>query len=100
MGGVGAKPTAWAEAEAAFLLLAHNPAPNKAAVAIKKKKGFRATGMTESPDLYSPELLPYQHPSSASVRWNHPSKHPGIMNRSHSQGVDGFGSGSVWWRGA
>jgi hypothetical protein len=49
MGGVGAKPTVWAEAEATFSPLAHNPAPNKSAVPINKTKGFRASRMTESP---------------------------------------------------
>jgi hypothetical protein len=56
MGGVGARLTTWPEAEADVSLLAHNPAPNKSAVATNKTTGFRASRMAESPECNSSDL--------------------------------------------
>jgi hypothetical protein len=70
MGGVGARPTAWPEAAAAFSPLADNPVSNKSAVAIIQTKAFRARCIAEPPDSNSLELPDWQRHPSASVWWN------------------------------
>jgi hypothetical protein len=54
MGGVGARPNAWPEAAAAFSPLAHNPAPNKSAVARIAMSPLKARRIVEPPKLNYP----------------------------------------------
>src|SRR5271157_1194970 len=54
MGGVGARPAAGREAGASFPPSAHNPAPNKSAVAIIAMSPLRAPRIVEPPQLNFP----------------------------------------------